>query len=192
MSTDSGILCQTDIKKSSHHVAVPRGMSYSTNLISFNSLYSIIDIHVFLVIIPFGCTYEFIYFGRLVLRHRSFCWLHSHFPLSPRYMRHCTRMFFAIFIQIITEWLWSYSSYSPIPPMTQFGTQSTSLLIFWTFILMHSFAICYFCPLLFLPIILMHSIAILFLLFSNQRYEYQWQWRSDCWVRHCPLCCFFL
>ncbi len=89
---------------------------------------------------------------------------------------HCyTRMFFAIFIQIISEWLRSYSSCSPIPPMTQhstslliFGTRSTSLLIFLTFILTHSFAICYFCPLLFLPIILTHSIAISFLLFSNQ------------------------
>ncbi len=77
---------------------------------------------------------EFIYFGRLVLRHRFFCRLHSHFLLSPRYIRCCTTMFFAIFIQIIAEWLRSYSSYSPIPPMTQhstslliFGTQSTSL-----------------------------------------------------------------
>ncbi len=62
---------------------------------------------------------EFIYFGWLVLRHRFFCQLHSHFPLSPRYMHCCTRMFFAIFIQIIAEWLRSYSSYTPIPPMTQ-------------------------------------------------------------------------
>ncbi len=136
-------------------------------------------------------TYEFIYFGRLVLR-QNFCWLHSHFPLSPRYIRCCTRMFFAIFIQLITEWLRSYSSYSAIPPMTQFGTQSTSLLIFWTFILTHSFAICYFCPLLFSPIILMHSIAISFLMFSNQRDEYQWRWWSNCWVHHCPMCWFFV
>ncbi len=96
---------------------------------------------------------EFIYFGRLFFRQRFFCRLHSHFPLSPRYMRCCTRMFSAMFIQIIAERLRSYSSYSPIPPMTQhstslliFETQSTSLLIFWTFILTHSFAICYFRP----------------------------------------------
>jgi hypothetical protein len=40
-------------------------------------------------------------------------------------------------------------------------------------ILMHSFAIYYFHPLLFLPIILTHSIAILFLLVSNQQDEYE-------------------
>ncbi len=39
----------------------------------------------------------------------------------------------------IAEWLRGYSLH---PPMTQ---QSPSLLIFWTFILTHSFAICYFC-----------------------------------------------
>ncbi len=141
-------------------------------------LYSIIDIHVFLVIIPFGCIKMNSSILAGLFWDRFFCRLHSHFPLSPKYMRCCTRMFFAIFIQIIAEQLRSYSSYSPIPPTTQhstslliFGTQSTSLLIFWTFILTHFFAISYFCPLLFLPIILTHSIAISFLLFSNQRDE---------------------
>ncbi len=147
-------------------------MLYGTNLISPNSIFDYwyscvscnysVRLHI----------YEFIYFDRLVLRHRFVCWLHFHLPLSPKYMRCCTRTFFEIFIQIIAEWLRSNFSYSPIPPMTQFGTPSTSLLIFWTFILMHSFVICYFCPLLFLPIILTHSIAILFLLFSNQQDEY--------------------
>jgi hypothetical protein len=146
-----------------------RGMLYGTNLISPNSIF---DYWYSCVSCNYSVRlhlYKFICFGRLILRHRFFCWLHSHFPLSPRYMRCCTRMYFAISIQIIAEWLQIYSSYSPIPPMTQFGTQSTSLLIFWTFILTHSFVICYFCPLFFSPIILTHSIAISFLLFSNQQ-----------------------
>ncbi len=68
-------------------------------------------------------------------------------------MHCCTMIFFVLSIQIIAEWLRNYSSYSPIPPMTQhssslliFWTELTSLLIFWTFILMHNLAICYFCP----------------------------------------------
>ncbi len=56
-------------------------------------LYSIIDIHVFLVVIQFGCIYMKSSNSSGLFLDRKFCWVHSHFPLSPRYMRCCTRMF---------------------------------------------------------------------------------------------------
>ncbi len=75
------------------------------------------------------------------------------FSLEPQVHALLYYNIFALYIQIIAERLQSYSSYSPIPPMTQHSTsllmfwiESTSLSVFWTFILMHNFAICYFCP----------------------------------------------
>jgi hypothetical protein len=56
-------------------------------------LYLIIDIHVFLVIVLFSCIYMNSSNSAFYFWDRIFCWLHSQFPLSPRYMRCCTRMF---------------------------------------------------------------------------------------------------
>ncbi len=113
---------------------------------------------------------EFIYFHRLVFRHNKFELISFSFHLEPPVHALLYYIGFAIYIQIIAEWLRSYSSNSPIPLMTQhstslliFGTQWTSLLIFWTFILMHSIAICFSCTLFWctqLPSLLCCSLII--------------------------------
>ncbi len=91
-------------------------------------LYSIIDIHVFLMVIPFGCIYmNSSNLSGLILYIEIFL---VFILISPWAPGTCTAVLGCFcHIQIIAECLWSYSSYPPIPPMTH---QSTSSSIFWT------------------------------------------------------------
>ncbi len=109
---------------------------------------------------------EFIYFDRLVFRHRNLGWFHSHFPLSPRSAVLCWFRYIYTNNRWMTPELFFILTHPTYDPTFYFPVNFQNSVNFpFNFLNFHSDAL--HCHLFQLHIILMHSIAISLRLFSN-------------------------